>query len=79
MLLFMGSSNLLLKPSGVFFTSVTTYVWYFFNFFYIFVEVLTVLVHSSSQFGEHLYYHQASLTGRLLISILFSSISKVLS
>ena len=50
-----------------------------FNFLYNFVAVLTVLIRSSSQFGEHLYYHQASLTGRLLISILFSSISKVLA
>lgn len=50
-----------------------------FNFLYNFVAVLIVLIRSYSQFGEHLYYHQASLTGRLLISILFSSISKVLA
>ena len=75
---FSTSSNLLLNPSSVFLSSVIICVILSY-IFYLFV-VLTMFVHSSPKFYEHhLTIILSFLSGRLIISVLFSSFSVVLS
>ena len=49
------SSILLMNPSRVFSSSVKTFVCCFPVYF--FVEVVSVIIHSSPEIGEHLYDH----------------------
>lgn len=57
-----GASSLFLNPSSAFFCSVIVFsvLWLLFGLSYIFcifIEFLTVFIHSSPKFNEHLYDH----------------------
>lgn len=70
---FYTSSSLLFNPSRVFYSTVITSVWYFLIFYTPYVEVLTVLIHSSPKFSkDFMTIIQNFLPNRFLISVLFS-------
>lgn len=70
---FYTSSSLLFNPSRVFYITVITSVWYFLIFYTPYVEVLTVLIHSSPKFSkDFMTIIQNFLPNRFLISVLFS-------
>ena len=66
------SSSLLLNPSRVFSSSVITSVSCFLVYF--FVEVVSVIIHSSLEIGEHLYNHCFDLFIKLMAYLYFTKV-----